>query len=71
MQMHMLPIEQMGKEMGKEGDKEMGKDVDKEVGKDVGELMDYEKGGWVEFPSEMIDVQWKPALSPSVCCCNA
>ena len=70
MQMHMLPIEQMGKEMGKEGDKEMGKDVDKEVGKDVGELMDYEKGGWVEFPSEMIDVQWKPALSPSGCCCN-
>ena len=33
MQMHMLPIEQMGKEMGKEGDKE------------VGELMDYGKGG--------------------------
>ena len=53
----MLPIEQMGKEMGKEMDK------------DVGELMDYEKGGWVEFPSEMIDVQWKPALSPSDCCC--
>ena len=35
MQMHMLPIEQMVKEMGKEGDKEMG------------ELMDYGKGGWV------------------------
>ena len=37
MQMHMLPIEQMGKEMGKEGDKEMDK-------KGV-ELMDYGKGG--------------------------
>ena len=35
--MHMLPIEQMGKEMGKEGDKEMDK-------KGV-ELMDYGKGG--------------------------
>ena len=37
MQMHMLPIEQMGKEMGKEGDKEMDKKA--------GELMDYGKGG--------------------------
>ena len=32
MQMHMLPIEQMGKEMDKEMGQEGGKEVDKEVG---------------------------------------